>query len=349
MAFNKAFKNQQTIRQLYRSIGGMLLLVGLSSCQSTVSKAQLDRWHQAAVAENDRLTQIHASSLTKNWKLHIQGQIQTPITLTWPEIEALSNAQITSRKPYPDSPKTPFEFRGVPVKALLERAGVQPGTEEVTIVASDAYYATMSLKDFVAHQGLLAITENGKPIPRNDGGPLHLVFFNDPKQSDLSVQQQQWVYYVTHLIIGTEPIALKVGNRTLGRSDLEKLPQQRITTLVGYKIGWESEPVQLRGVLVRDILSRQKIAVDAKSVLKIRRKAMTDNDPQKSVLIPTSLIKSCDVMLAHRWGPDGQNIPGGKGGPLTLAYGNNCPSEVVKNLAWLPFVESITVESGGGQ
>jgi hypothetical protein len=81
------------------------------------------------------------------------------------------------------------------------------------------------------------------------------------------------------------------------------------------------------------------------SILKVRRKSMDDLDPQKSVKIPASLVNDCNVMLVYKWGTDAQSIPASKGGPLTLAYGNNCPSETVKNLAWLPFVESISVES----
>jgi DMSO/TMAO reductase YedYZ molybdopterin-dependent catalytic subunit len=317
----------------------------LASCQPKVSDRQLKAWHQEAVAENDRLTQIQSTDLSKNWKLTVQGQVQTPLTLTWPQIQAGASDSFTSPKPYPDSPKTPSNFRGISVKSLIDRVGVQAGATEVTIVASDAYYATMPLKDFVTQRGLLAIEENGKPIRRTDGGPLHLVFdHNDNQKLDRAVRNE-WVYYVTHLIVGTEPLRLKIGEaKTLNRFDLEKLPRHSVTTFVGYKIGWSAEPVKLAGVKLKDVLNSVNIKLPAKALIKVHRKAMLPNDPKKTVILSADMINSCDVLLAYSWGPESQNIPASKGGPLTIAYGKNCTSDAVKNLAWLPFVESITVE-----
>jgi DMSO/TMAO reductase YedYZ molybdopterin-dependent catalytic subunit len=317
----------------------------LTSCQPKVSNSQLTRWHQEAVAENDRLTQRQSADLSKNWKLTVQGQVQAPLTLTWPQIQANAKDSFASLKPYPDSPSTPSNFRGIAVNSLLDRVGVQAGATEVTIVAADAYYATMPLKDFVSQRGLLAVEENGKPIRRTDGGPLHLVFDHGDNKQQSKAVRNEWVYYVTHLIIGTEPIRLKVGEaKTLNRFDLEKLPRQTMTTFVGYKIGWSAEPVKLTGVKLKDVLNSVNMNLPAKALIKVHRKAMVPNDPQKTVLLSTDMINSCDVMLAYGWGTDSQNIPASKGGPLTLAYGKNCTSDAVKNLAWLPFVESITVE-----
>jgi DMSO/TMAO reductase YedYZ molybdopterin-dependent catalytic subunit len=337
---------------LYTKVAGIItqtiaLVTLLTSCQPKVSDQQLTRWHQEAVAENDRLTQSQSADLSKNWKLTVQGQVQTPLTLTWPQIQANAKDSFASLKPYPDSPSTPSNFRGIAVNSLLDRVGIQSGATEVTIVASDAYYATMPLKDFVSQRGLLAIEENGKPIRRTDGGPLHLVFdHDDTKQLDKAVRNE-WVYYVTHLIVGTEPLRLKVGKaKTLNRFDLEKLPRQSVTTFVGYKIGWSAEPVKLAGVKLKDVLNSVNIKLPAKALIKVHRKAMVPNDPQKTVILSADIINSCDVLLAYGWGTEAQNIPASKGGPLTLAYGKNCTSDVVKNLAWLPFVESITVEPG---
>jgi hypothetical protein len=343
-------KDKPIAAQRWRRLISLGLLIGvLGGCQSQASNEQLDQWHREAIAENDRLAKANVSDLTKDWKLTIQGQTQKTVTLNWSQLEALATTSYSSQKPYPDSPKTPFEFRGVSVMPLLNQAGILPDEQQVTIVAADAYYATMPIKDFVKHQGMLAIAENGKPIRRNDGGPLHMVFHSNPngKVNERAITQTEWVYYVTHLIVGTETLKLKVGQKTLGLADLERLPSHKLTTLVGYKIGWNADPVQLIGVKVQDVLRSQNIQLPPDSSLKIRRKSMDDRDPQKSVLIPAKVLQSCDVLLAYQWGPDAQPILASKGGPLTLAYGKNCTSETVKNLAWLPFVESLSVESKG--
>ncbi len=338
-------KNIRSIKHLITiSIALLLIFVGLTGCQSQASNDQLEQWHQEAIAENARLTETYSANLTDKWVLRIQGQIQQPITLNWADIEKLSTTTINSIKPHAGSLKTPIEFRGISVEKILEEAGVETGVEEVTIIASDAYYATVSVKDLYLNQALLAIAESGKPIRRNEGGPIHLVYYRGPEIDQQILDKQSWVFYVTHIVVGTEPLRLKVEDKTLERADLEKLPTHKFTALVGYKIGWKPEQVQLIGIKIRDILRSQNMTISPNSILKVRRKAMDDLQAQKSVEIPANLIDNCDVMLAYQWGADSQNIPASKGGPLTLAYGNNCPKEAVKNLAWLPFVESISVE-----
>ncbi len=332
-----------------RTIGLWLTLcavvAGLASCQAQVSNEQLDQWHKEAIAENSRLTELYSSTLTENWILRVQGQVQKPITLNWSEIEALSDTTINSINPHPGNPATPHEFRGISVEKLLNKAIVDPTVTEVTVVAADSYYATIPLADLYRNKALLAISEYGKPIRRNEGGPVHLVFLRDANTTQAEINTQRWTYYVTHVIVGTEPLRLKVEKNTLTRTDLEKLPTYEMTSLVGYKIGWTDEPVKLTGVNLRDILRSQNVVMPPQSFLRVRRKSMDDLDPQKSVRIPASLINDCDVMLAYRWGEGSEAIPASKGGAITLAYGNNCPSEAVKNLAWLPFVESLSVES----
>jgi hypothetical protein len=324
---------------------GLALGLLLTSCQTPISQAELTQQRQAAIAENDRLTQAHVSDLSKNWQLTIQGQTPKPLTLNWPRLTQQANTTIHSQRSYTGSPKGLSEFRGITVAQLLDQVGIEAGVTDATIVAADAYYVTLPIKDIIRNQGLLAIAENGKPMRRQEGGPLHLVYLNNDQIDPQITRQQRWVYYVTHIIIGNEPLKLKIGPTTLDRAALEKLPSHKITNTVGYKHGWKPDPVELIGVKIPDLLRHQKIKLTPQSIVKIRRKSMDDRDPQKSVRLPASVINSCDIMLAYRWGPEAQTIPSSKGGPLTLAYGKNCTSDAVKNLAWLPFVESLTIES----
>jgi DMSO/TMAO reductase YedYZ molybdopterin-dependent catalytic subunit len=320
-----------------------LLSMGLNACQSAVSEQQLDQWRKEAVAENDRLTQAQAFNRGKDWKVTIEGEVERPITLDWPAIERLATQALTTHNPYADNPKIASKYRGIPLKTLFDRAGIKVGAKEITVIAADAYYASMPLSKAIADQGLLAISENGKPIPRSNGGPVYMVYATPPQAPNIT-DSQAWAYYTTHIIVGSEPLQLKVGNKIFNRFDIEKLPTTTVTTLVGYKIGWSSTPVKLTGVKLKTLLRHQRLTIPPQSIVKVRRKAMTPNEPQKSVELSPDLIDRCDVILAYRWGNDAQNIPGQKGGPLTLAYGPNCTSADAKDLAWLPFVESISIE-----
>jgi hypothetical protein len=325
-------------------LGCALLCIGLTSCQTPINQTTIIEQHQAAIAENDRLTQANVTDLSKDWQFTIQGQTTQPLTLNWPRLTQQANTTIHSQRSYTGSPKGLSEFRGITVAQLLDQVGIEAGVTEATIVAADAYYVTLPIKDIIRNQGLLAIAENGKPMRRQEGGPLHLVYLNNDSIDPQITRQQRWVYYVTHIIIGNEPLKLKIGSKTLDRNALEKLPSHKITNTIGYKHGWKPDPVELIGVKLQDILRSQKIKLTPQSIIKIRRKSMDDRDPQKSVRIPVSVLQSCDIILAHRWGADAQPIPTNKGGPLALAYGKNCTSDAAKNLAWLPFVESLTIE-----
>jgi hypothetical protein len=337
------FTHQIPLRA-FAYLGGSLLLIGLSSCQTPVNPTTIAQEHQAAIAENDRLTQANITDLSKDWQFTIQGQTTQSLTLNWPSLTQQATTTIHSQRPYAGSPKGLSEFRGVSVAQLIDRVGMETGVTEATIVAADSYYVSIPIQNLIRHQALLAISENGKPMRRQEGGPLHFVYLNNDSISQKVLLEQHWVYYATHIIIGNEPLKLKIGPKTLDRNALEKLPSHKITNTVGYKHGWKPDPVDLIGVKLQDILRSQKIKLTPQSIIKIRRKSMDDRDPQKSVRIPASAINTCDILLAHRWGPDAQTIPTHKGGPLALAYGKNCTSDAAKNLAWLPFVESLTVE-----
>ncbi len=328
----------------YQPVIGLALGLLLPSCQTPVSQTEITQQHQAAIAENDRLIQTHASSLGKTWRVTIEGEVERPITLEWPELEQLATQALTTHNPYADNPKIASKYRGIPLKTLFDRAKTKVGAKDMTVVAADAYYAVMPLTKAMTDQGMLAISENGKPIPRSNGGPVYLVYAN-PVNTPSITDNQAWAYYTTHIIIGTEPLRLKVGTKILNRFDIEKLPATSITTLVGYKIGWRSTPVKLTGIKLKTLLQHQKIALPPQSIVKVRRKAMTPDEPQKIVEFSTDLINRCDVILAYRWGNDAQNIPAQKGGPLTLAYGKNCTSDDAKDLAWLPFVESVEIQT----
>jgi DMSO/TMAO reductase YedYZ molybdopterin-dependent catalytic subunit len=211
---------------------GLFLVAGLTGCQSQASNEQLDQWRKEAIEENNRLIQVNTSGLSKDWKLTIQGEIQKPVTLNWTQIEQLATTQLITQEPHSNSQKKLIEFRGIPVKNLLEEAGVQSGVKDVTIVASDAYYSTMPLNQLITQQSLLATLKEGNPIRRNEGGPLYMVYFNNPNINPNATDQQHWVYYVTHLIIGTEALRLRIGfNKLLERADLEKLPVHKMCSL----------------------------------------------------------------------------------------------------------------------
>jgi len=78
------------------------------------------------------------------------------------------------------------EWTGAPLRLLLERAGVGPGAREVLFRGADrgvvadvgarvAYERSLPIADARREDVIVAWAMNGRPIPREHGGPLRLV------------------------------------------------------------------------------------------------------------------------------------------------------------------------------
>jgi DMSO/TMAO reductase YedYZ molybdopterin-dependent catalytic subunit len=65
-------------------------------------------------------------------------------------------------------------FIGVPLRDLLERAGVKPGAEQVFSTSVDGWTCGTPVSD-VLDRGLLAVGMNGEPLPLEHGFPARLV------------------------------------------------------------------------------------------------------------------------------------------------------------------------------
>jgi hypothetical protein len=330
----------------------MVVALSLTACRYTPSEAQLQAWHQEAIARNAEQLKERAHQTEQNaWQLWVQGQTKSPSTpLTWAQLQELATTHVPTPDPnYPADPKAIFDFRGIAVAQLLDRFGIAPNTTpaptEVTFVAFDAFRATLSIADLRRYPIALALERDGKPIPRNQGGPLYLVI---PYAQYPELKQKYdagfWPFYVTHAIVGTEPVRLKIGNRQLDSAAFDKLPQTIIETAVGYKIGWPSGTVTLKGVRLRDALAAADLKLPPNGAVILRGKPPIYRDRNNPIRLSAAAVQNCDLLLATRWGDESQPIPARMGGPVTLAFPSSCPALTGKQ-RWVTFVEELEVES----
>ena len=163
----------------------------LSGCTSRPTSAELDAWHQDAIAQNAAMIAKLQSDKSKNdWQFVIQGQTSTgqPVALSLSKLEALATTTVQTKEPHNTSaPNAIFNFRGVSVSTLLNEVGVAPMVSEITFVARDGFRATVSLADLRQYPIIIALERNGKKISRSEGGPLYLVF---PQTQFPQLQQQ---------------------------------------------------------------------------------------------------------------------------------------------------------------
>lgn len=126
-----------------------------------------------------------------NWQLEISGLVNTPKTYSFSELESLSNEhEIT----YFKTMRCVFDagafekyisnayWTGVPLKVLLEQAGVQPGAKRLRIYGSDGFTTNILVSDVMKEtpEGelpiILCYKMNGEELPPKQGFPVRIIF-----------------------------------------------------------------------------------------------------------------------------------------------------------------------------
>ena len=109
-----------------------------------------------------------------NWQLQIFGLVETPLTLTLDQFQALPRVKVFSDFHCVTKwSRLGNVWEGVATRALLALAGVQPQAQYVVCHGYDNGWTTnLSLSDFLQEDCLLADTHDGQPIPPDHGGPV---------------------------------------------------------------------------------------------------------------------------------------------------------------------------------
>ena len=320
---------------------GIVLLSGCTTKKPT--NAQLEEWRkEASDANAEILADKTKKNPQRNWNLVIQGETVNgkSETLNWPELLKLATTNINSIDANNIvNPHQVFKFQGIPVSTLLKKFGIPPGVTEVTFVCYDAYHVTVKIEDLLTYPIILALAKDDKPIQRDQGGPIYLIFpYTKYPQIRQKYNEGTWAFYVTHVIFGTEKPLVRVGKHQFNLADLDKLPQITLNQNVGYRVWWPSSKVKLHGVRIQDVLSLAGIQKQ-KSII-VTGKPPIYRKSSEPIKLASTDINKCNVILATRWGEDKQPISAKMGGPVTLAFSDDCPSKT-KNQLWVIFVEEL--------
>ena len=136
------------------------------------------------------------------------------------------------------------------------------------------------------------------------GGPIALIFpYTDAPESRTKYSDRFWGFYVQTLIVGTEPVKLKVGGQHFDRAQLESMPTSTYDGPVGWKVDWPADGVQVRGVRITDVLAAAHLTVPDGGRVIIKGKAWLDRNPKEPIAIDGADLEKCQPMLALRWGP----------------------------------------------
>ena len=121
------------------------------------------------------------------WRFRITGQVDRPLELTWAQLQTLPRQEtlcdihcVTRWSRYDNL------FAGVPVRAVLERAGVRPTVRFALVQAEHGFTTNLPLEDLDRPENLLALSHNGEALTPEHGGPVrllvpHLYFWKSAK------------------------------------------------------------------------------------------------------------------------------------------------------------------------
>lgn len=123
----------------------------------------------------------------KNWRLTITGLVENPITLDWdafraqPQVGMVSDIHcVTAWSRYDN------RWDGVAAGHILALVRPKPEAQHVLFESYDGYTTNVRLSVFADDDVLLAHAWEGRPLPREHGGPVRVVipkwyFWKSPK------------------------------------------------------------------------------------------------------------------------------------------------------------------------
>lgn len=112
----------------------------------------------------------------KTWSLTIDGEVESPYTLTWDELSALPQHEVTADIHCVTRwSKLDTTWVGVKVSDLLDRAGVKASGTHVMAHSDGGYTTNIPVGVLYEENVLVTHTFDGKPLEHDHGAPLRLL------------------------------------------------------------------------------------------------------------------------------------------------------------------------------
>jgi DMSO/TMAO reductase YedYZ molybdopterin-dependent catalytic subunit len=114
------------------------------------------------------------------WRLEVTGLVQQPTGYRYDDLRALpavtqeTTLECISNE-VGDGLMSNALWKGVPLRLLLEAAGVRPGVVDILLHAADGYTDTLPLEKAMDPTTLVAYEMNGEPLPERHGYPARVI------------------------------------------------------------------------------------------------------------------------------------------------------------------------------
>ena len=114
------------------------------------------------------------------YRLKVAGLVDRPLSLTYDDLRCLPRVTDSPKLVCPGVFVDEATWTGVPIKVVLELAGMQQGATKITLVGADGREVNLSLEKARADGNFLANELNNKLLHIQHGFPLRAVFPSMP-------------------------------------------------------------------------------------------------------------------------------------------------------------------------
>lgn len=109
-----------------------------------------------------------------DWRLKVEGRVARPREFSLTELMALPSRTQITKHTCEEGWSAIAEWRGVPLRSVLEAAGILPTARFVNFYAYDETAEGLDMIDALHPQTILAYGMNGRELPLAHGAPLRL-------------------------------------------------------------------------------------------------------------------------------------------------------------------------------
>ena len=211
-------------------------------------------------------------------------------------------------------PKTLSQYGGVPLRSILDRAGIGP-MRGVTIIGRDQYAVYVPEKIAANPQVVITSEREGKPLSDYRGGPLKLLF---PPELNMHVSAYCW--YVETLIpdyYENPSVTVRVNGkaRRYTPSDLDALLPEKKSFYLSIPAGYRRDlpklvqPSRVTALKLGALFAGEDLSGKKMTLTPFSGRAMT---------LPVEPLLSCEVLLVYRINDEA--IHPAMGGPFSVYF-----------------------------
>jgi DMSO/TMAO reductase YedYZ molybdopterin-dependent catalytic subunit len=116
----------------------------------------------------------------EEWTLSFDGMVRRPFTITYAELLEMPMVErdvtiMCVSNPIGGDLIGTARWLGTPLLPLLERAGIEPGADQLFSISIDGWTCSTPLDGLAEREPLLAIAMNGEPLPIEHGFPVRMI------------------------------------------------------------------------------------------------------------------------------------------------------------------------------